>query len=82
MLTFDAFVHIYNDTLTKYDVINNINNWKSHFILLITFYELVVNLTIWWNLHFDMEIVIPKRFQSGSFAWMHETDNDFFKKIY
>ena len=28
-----------------------------------------------------MENVILKTFQSGSFAWMHETDNDFFKKI-
>ena len=42
--------------------------------------EILGNLTIWWNLHFDMEHVILKTFQFGSFAWMHETGNDFFKK--
>ena len=74
VLTFDAFLHVCNGTLSKYDLKNHIISQKANL------YVLLGNLTIWWNLHFDMEHVIPKTFQFGSFAWMHETGNDFFKK--
>ena len=76
VLTFDAFLHVCNGTLSKYDLKNNIISQKAN--LYVSF--ILGNITIWWNLHFDMEHVILKTFQFGSFAWVHETGNDFFKK--